>query len=112
MKYKRHSTPSSSKYGRCGATGKVIFRTEGVAKKRIKEILTEGSNRCNGYMRAFPCNRCGFWHVTSKLNDHKPNDFNYDPPKQEHDEIMIAIGHMPEGDGQEHAEIMHEIMGH
>ena len=43
--------------------------TVGAAKKRIKEILTAESNRCNGYLRAFPCNRCGFWHVTSKLND-------------------------------------------
>ncbi len=111
MKYKRHTTPSSSKYGRCGATGKVIFRTEGGAKKRIKEILTEESNRCNGYMRAFPCNRCGFWHVTSKSNDRNHQGIN-DLPKQEHDEIMTAIGHPPEGDGQEHAEIMREITGH
>lgn len=69
MNYKRYTHPSASKYGRCGATGKVIFRTEGGAKKRIKEILSEESNRCNGYLRAFPCNRCGFWHVTSKPND-------------------------------------------
>jgi hypothetical protein len=30
----------------------------------------------------------------------------------EHDEIMIAIGYLPEGDGGEHAEIMREIMGY
>jgi hypothetical protein len=69
MNYKRHTTPSASKWGRCGATGKVIFRTEGGAKKRIKEILSEETNRCNGYLRAFQCHRCGFWHVTSKPNE-------------------------------------------
>jgi hypothetical protein len=31
--------------------------------------------------------------------------------KQEHDEVMRAIGHLPEGDGQEHAEILEMIMG-
>lgn len=68
MNYKHHEQPST-KLGRCGATGKVIFRTEGAAKKRIKEILTEETNRCNGYLRAFPCNRCGYWHLTSKPNE-------------------------------------------
>jgi len=72
MNYKRHEQPSSSKLGRCGATGKVIFRTEGAAKKRVKEILMEETNRCNGYLRAFPCGRCGYWHLTSKPNEYRP----------------------------------------
>ncbi len=35
-------------------------------------------------------------------------------PKQEHDEVMIAagLGFAIEGDGQEHAEIMREILGY
>lgn len=34
--------------------------------------------------------------------------------RQEHDEVMRAagLGHAIEGDGQEHSEIMREIMGH
>ena len=36
----------------------------------------------------------------------------YEGGQCEHDEIMIAIGQLPEGDGSEHAEIMREIMGH
>lgn len=70
MNYKRHFTPTNNKLGRCGATGKVIFRTEGAAKKRVKEILTEESNRCNDYLRAFICPRCGYWHLTSKPNEY------------------------------------------
>jgi hypothetical protein len=72
MNYKRHSTPINTKLGRCGANGKVIFRTEGAAKKRIKEILLEESNRCNNYMRAFPCNHCGYWHLTSQPSQYQP----------------------------------------
>lgn len=34
-----------------------------------------------------------------------------DEPQQEHDEIMTAIGHPPEGDGGEHGEIMAAIRG-
>lgn len=68
MNYKRHVAPNS-KLGRCGATGKVIFRTEGAAKKRIKEILLGESNRCHDYMRAFRCWRCGYWHLTSKVSE-------------------------------------------
>ena len=74
MKWKRHDSPVASKYGRCGATGKVIFRTEGAAKKRIKEILTEETNRCHDYMRAFQCLRCGFWHLTSATYQYKPKE--------------------------------------
>ena len=73
MNYKRHFTPTNNKLGRCGATGKVIFRTEGAAKKRIKEILTDETNRCNDYLRAFSCLRCGYWHLTSKPNERIQN---------------------------------------
>ena len=69
MNYKRHENTFGTKLGRCGVTGKVIFRTEGAAKKRIKEILNENTNRANDYLRAFPCVRCGYWHLTSKPND-------------------------------------------
>ena len=31
--------------------------------------------------------------------------------RQEHDDVMRAIGHPPEGDGQEHSCIMDAIMG-
>lgn len=65
MNYKKHVTKFNSKLGKCGATGKVIFRTEGAAKKRIKEILTGETNRCNNYLRAFHCFRCSYWHLTS-----------------------------------------------
>lgn len=70
MKWKRHNTAIGSKLGRCGATGKAIFRTEGAAKKRIEEILSQETNRCNGYLRAFPCIRCGYWHLTSKIDEY------------------------------------------
>jgi hypothetical protein len=72
MKWKRPDNAFATKLGRCGATGKVIFRTEGSAKKRIKEILTAETNRCHDYMRAFPCIRCGYWHLTSAPNQFKP----------------------------------------
>lgn len=68
MNYKRHTNSFGTKLGRCGVTGKVIFRTEGAAKQRIKEILSEETNRANNYLRAFQCNRCGYWHLTSKQN--------------------------------------------
>lgn len=141
MKYKRPET--KNKLGRCGANGKVIFRTEAAAKKRVKEILAEETlrnNRC-GYMRAFHCFRCGFWHLTSAPSDkyykeHIKDPFAHESTRddrqetkqavnalfkepmpeskviQEHDEIMIAIGQCPEGDGSEHGEIMREIMGY
>ncbi len=70
MNWKRHNTKFGTKLGRCGVTGKAIFRTEGAAKKRIKEIINDENNRCNGYLRAFQCHRCGFWHLTSKANTH------------------------------------------
>lgn len=76
MNYKRHSTPTNNKLGRCGATGKVIFRSEGAAKKRVKEILLGETNRCHGYLRAFPCPMCGFWHLTSKHSDPLPKSDN------------------------------------
>jgi len=73
MNYKRpEKKGSSSKLGRCGATGKVIFRTEGAAKYRIKEILSGETNRCHDYMRAFQCSRCGYWHLTSAPLQYKP----------------------------------------
>ena len=76
MNYKRPVNNFSSKLGRCGATSKVIFRTEGSAQKRIKEILTQETNRCHNYLRAFPCQMCGFWHLTSKSNQYQPQPIN------------------------------------
>jgi len=78
MNWKRHNTSFGTKLGRCGATGKVIFRTEGAAKKRVKEILMGETDRCDGYLRAFQCNRCGFWHLTSKHNER----IQYQPDNQ------------------------------
>ncbi len=37
-------------------------------------------------------------------------DVGFDESKTEHDEVMLAIGHIPEGDGSEHDEIMNEIL--
>ena len=74
MNWKRQNTSFGTKLGRCGATGKAIFRTEGAAKMRIKEILNGETNRCNGYLRAFPCIRCGYWHLTSKPNEFRPKE--------------------------------------
>ena len=72
MNWKRPEHKFGNKLGRCGATGKVIFRTEGAAKKRVKEILMGETNRCHGYLRAFPCGMCGFWHLTSAHSDPIP----------------------------------------
>ena len=74
MNWKRHESAFASKLGKCGATGKVIFRTEAAAKKRIKEILSEDFNRCNNYLRAFPCIRCGYWHLTSAISNYIPKE--------------------------------------
>jgi hypothetical protein len=51
---------------RCGATGKVAFRTEGAAYQRAGEILDSTEARTE-HLRAYQCRFCGQWHITSQL---------------------------------------------
>jgi hypothetical protein len=46
-----------------------------------------------------------------KSKPSKKENFSHQPSQQEHDCVMRAVGHLPEGDGQEHAVIMDIIMG-
>mgnify|MGYP001608149830 CR=1 FL=1 len=50
---------------RCGPTSKVIFKSYNAAIFRAEEILKSESSRSN-YFRAYKCEYCGFWHLTSK----------------------------------------------
>jgi len=54
--------------GRCGRTGKVIFRTEKGALNRGYEILDGDTYRreSTNQFRAYVCEFCGFYHLTGK----------------------------------------------
>ena len=45
---------------RCGATGKIIFKSHESGVERGTAIMPEG-------FRCYKCNYCGLWHLTTKV---------------------------------------------
>jgi predicted RNase H-like nuclease len=60
---------------RCGATRKVIFKTERGALNRAVEIFNEDTNRkaTTDQFRAYVCEYCGKYHLTTKGLRNSPN---------------------------------------
>lgn len=50
---------------RCGPTGKAIFKSLRSAMDRAEEIRVESSNSVR-FKRAYRCDFCGWYHLTSK----------------------------------------------
>lgn len=45
---------------------KFAYSDEKDAKRHLKEIHNKGDNHGYQPIRAYECNKCGFWHLTSK----------------------------------------------
>lgn len=56
---------STHRTNRCGVTRKVIFRSERSALDRGGEILEAGARGAR-HFRAYACQYCGGYHISSK----------------------------------------------
>lgn len=52
------------RFTKCGHTGKVCFKSHQHAMHRAMTILSNMAG--NGQFRAYECQWCGLWHLTSK----------------------------------------------
>jgi len=49
---------------KCGATGKIMFKTHEAALERAAEIM--GQDQTASLKRAYKCQYCGKYHITSQ----------------------------------------------
>lgn len=57
--------PPKNKRSRCGATGKVCFKSFDDALSRAADIFDSGKSRASRF-GAYQCINCGMYHLTSK----------------------------------------------
>jgi len=51
---------------RCGPTGKRRYRSEGAARHALTALAPIRPDPEHREQRAYPCNGCGGWHLTSQ----------------------------------------------